>query len=80
MDFDHVRHVLGWCALTNFGVLAVWFLVFITAHDWIYSFHAKWFQVPVEDFDRVCYLLMGMYKLATVLLYLVPYLVMLGMS
>ena len=36
--------------------------------------------MPVEDFDRVCYLLMGMYKLATVLLYLVPYLVMLGMS
>ena len=80
MGLDFIRHVLGWSALINFGLLAVWFLVFITAHDWLYSFHVRWFQISVEEFDKICYLLMGIYKLATVLLCLVPYVVMLSMS
>ena len=76
MEIELVRNVLGWCALINIGLLATWILVFMTAHDTIHRIHGKWFNIPAEEFDRVHYLLMGMYKLATLLFFLVPYFVL----
>jgi hypothetical protein len=35
MTIQLTRTFLLWCTVTNCGVLLVWFLVFVFAHDWI---------------------------------------------
>ena len=51
MSIDTLRNALLWCALINYGVLFVWFLFFIFAHDWIHRLHGKWFRLSVEQFE-----------------------------
>jgi hypothetical protein len=57
----------------NFGLLVFWFLKFMAARDWIFSFHGKWFRLAAEDFDRVHYRGMLTFKLGIFLFNLVPY-------
>jgi Family of unknown function (DUF6868) len=68
-----MRDALLWCAVINYGVLLIWFLFFILAHDWMHRFHSKWFRLSVEQFDALHYGGMSVYKLGILLLNLVPY-------
>ena len=74
MSIDLVRDFLGWCALINIGIFAVWVIIFFAAHDWLYSLHGNWFNISVENFDHIHYMLMGFYKISILLLFLIPYL------
>jgi len=74
MTPEIVRSVLGWSALINYGVLIVWFLFFIAAHDWMYRYHTKFFTLSVEKFDTVHYGSMAFFKLLVIVFNLVPYL------
>ena len=77
MNVDLVRDFLGWCALINIIIFAMWVVVFFVAHDWVYALHRKWFRIlSIENFDSVHYILMGMFKIAIILFFLVPYLVL----
>ena len=76
MDVELTRTVLGWCAVVNIGLLLVWFLVFVTAHEAVYNVHRIWFSMSKEAFDRAHYILMGVYKLFTLSFFVVPYLIM----
>ncbi len=77
MSIEIARGVLGWCTVINYGVLLLWFLFFTLAHDWIYRFHARWFRLPVEQFDAIHYAVMGIYKIGIILFNLVPYVALL---
>lgn len=68
-----VRDALLWCAIINYGILLLWFLVFILAHDWMYLFHGRWFHLTVDQFDMVHYAGMAIFKIGIILLNLVPY-------
>ena len=68
-----VRKALLCCAFINYGILLVWFLFFILAHDWLYLFHCRWFHFSVEQFDILHYAGMSVYKLGIILLNIVPY-------
>ena len=74
MNLDMARHALLWCAVINYGVLLVWFLVFLLARDWMHRLHGRWFRLSVEQFDGIHYAGMAIFKLGIILLYLVPYL------
>lgn len=74
MSVDLVRDFLGWSALINIGIFAVWVIVFFAAHNWVYSLHGEWFKISVERFDSIHYMLMGFYKLSIILLFLISYL------
>ena len=74
MTVEIVRGVLGWSALINYGVLIVWFLFFILAHDWMYRYHTKFFTLSVEKFDATHYGSMAFFKLLVIVFNLVPYL------
>ena len=74
MTAEIVRSVLGWSSLINYGVLIVWFLFFILAHDWMYRVHTKFFTLTVEKFDSAHYGSMAFFKLLVIVLNLVPYL------
>lgn len=55
MDRDAARKMLFWCGVINYGVLLLWFLVFLFAHNWIYLLHSRWFHFSVEQFDMLHY-------------------------
>jgi Family of unknown function (DUF6868) len=73
MSLEMVRRALLWCTVINYGVLLVWFLFFMLAHDWIYQLHGKWFHLSVKQFDALHYAGMALYKIGTLLLNLIPY-------
>ena len=74
MTIETVRSALLRCALMNYAILSVWFLVFILAHDWIYRLHSRWFHLSVEQFDMLHYAGMAIFKIGIILFNLVPYL------
>ena len=73
MSIVMVREALLWCTLINYGVLLMWFLFFMRAHDWMHQFHGRWFHLPVEQFDALHYAGMALYKIGILLFNLVPY-------
>lgn len=77
MSIEILRSVLGWCAVINYGVLLLWFLFFMFAHDWMHRFYSRWFRLPVEQFDIIHYAAMGIYKIGIILFNLVPYVALL---
>ena len=77
MNIEITRDVLLWCTVINYGVLLLWFLVFIFAHDWMHRFHGRWFRLTVEQFDAIHYTGMAIYKIGIILFNLVPYLALL---
>lgn len=76
MEVDLIRSVLGWCALINISLLAIWFLMLTIAHDFVFRLHRQWFELSLEHFDTIHYAGMALYKMAIVFFNLVPYLVL----
>ena len=74
MTLETAQATLGWCAVINGAILLLWFILFITAHDWIHRVHRKWFQLPRERFDAIHYQSMSFFKLSILLFNLAPYL------
>jgi hypothetical protein len=73
MSIEMARKALLRCAVINYGILLVWFLFFVLAHDWMYLMHGRWFRLSVEQFDVLHYAGMSIFKLGILLLNLVPY-------
>jgi hypothetical protein len=76
MTFEATRTLLLWCTVTNYGVLLVWFLVFVFAHDWIQRIHGRWFRLSREQFDALHYAGMSIFKIGIILFNLVPFVVL----
>ena len=67
---------LLWCALLNYGVLLVGLLAWTVGGDPLYRVHARWFHLERAQCDFAIYLMLGLYKLAIWLLFLVPWIVL----
>ena len=76
MELNQFVSFLGWCAVINYGVLVVWWLIFVFAHAWLYTLNNEWFNISEEEFDKIHYTCIGLYKLAMLLFFLIPYLVL----
>ena len=72
MHMNEIKDALLWCVVINYGILFVWFGVFVFAYDWLYRMHTRWFKLSVETFDAIHYAGMATYKLGIILLNLVP--------
>ena len=72
MTIDVTRHFLLWSTVINYGVLLVWFLAFVFAHDWIQGIHGRWFRLSRDQFDAVHYAGMSIFKIGIILFNLVP--------
>ena len=68
--------ILAWSATINLIILLLWFILFISAHDWIYRMHNKWIKMSEETFNAVHYAGLGIYKILILLFNLIPYLVL----
>ena len=73
MSIEMIRKALLWCGVINYGILLVWFLFFILAHDGMHLLHGRWFHLSLEQFDMLHYAGMSIYKIGILLLNVVPY-------
>ncbi|NOX27125.1 MAG: hypothetical protein GXP21_02830 [Gammaproteobacteria bacterium] len=77
MTLEIIRDVLAWSAVINYSILLYWFVILTYAHDWVYQFHSRWFDLSTNTFDAIHYSAIAFYKLAIFLFNLVPYLALL---
>ena len=73
MSIEVVRGALLWCAIMNFGLLAVWSLLFVMPHEWVYRLWSRWFRLSIEQFDAVNFAGIVLYKVGILLFNLIPY-------
>ena len=73
MSIEVARNVLLWCSIINYGLLVVWFLLFVLLHEWLYRLWGRWFHLSVEQFGTINFAGMVLFKIAIFLFNLVPY-------
>ena len=73
MTIDILRGVLGWCSIINMGLLLFWFLILLSAHDWVFRMHSRWFKISVETFDATHYAGIAFFKIAVFVFNIIPY-------
>lgn len=76
MQIEILRDLLAWCALTNIVLYLWWVLTFIYAHDWMFRFHSRWFNLTQDRFDSIHYAGIAFYKILIIFFNLIPYLVL----
>lgn len=76
MTIEVTRNFLLWCTVIDYGVLLVWFLVFVFAHDWMLRIHGRWFRLSPDQFDALHYAGMSIFKIGIILFNLVPFVVL----
>ena len=76
MKTEIIQHALGWCAVLNIGLLLYWLVLLKFAHEWVYRFHSRWFELSRQTFDAIHYAGMAFYKICIFLFNLTPYLVL----
>jgi hypothetical protein len=76
MTIEVARSFLLWCTVINYGILLVWFLAFVFAHDWFQGIHGRWFHLSRDQFDALHYAGMAIFKIGIMLFNLVPFVVL----
>jgi len=72
MSIEMARSTLLWCTVINYGVLVIWFLLYMLPHGWLYRLWGRWFRLTAEQFDTLNFAGMALYKVGILLLNLVP--------
>ena len=73
MTIELMRSFFMWCSIINIVLLALSFVFFWLGRGWIYRMHSRWFKIPQEQFDTICYAILGFWKLSVFLFSVVPY-------
>lgn len=74
MKIADVRRMLAWSMVINYIILLIWFIAFISAHDWMRDLHGRWFRLSPDQFDFAHYMGMSIFKIGVMLFNLAPYL------
>ena len=73
MNIETLHEFLGWCTVINFSVLVVGAIKVLALLDWETKIHARMFQVDEEWVRRSYFMFFVYYKIAILVLNLVPY-------
>jgi hypothetical protein len=73
MSIQMVLSVLLWCTVINYGILLVWFLLYVLPHQWMYRLYGRWFRLSVEQIDGINLAGIALFKMGILLFNLVPY-------
>lgn len=74
MTIEQLRHFFGWCALFNYGLLILWFLLCVTARPFLMDLCRRYFHISEETYDKGMFYGITFYKLTVILFMLTPYL------
>lgn len=77
MNIKTTRRAFLWCAIINYGVLVVWFLLFVLPHDWLYQISARWFRLSVAQFDSLNFAGIILLKILILVFNIVPFVALL---
>jgi hypothetical protein len=72
VDSDSLCRFLLWSLAANYGILLIWFLVFVFAKNWMRGLHSRWFHFSDSTFDAIQYGGMAVYKIGILLFNLAP--------
>ena len=72
MNIQFLRSFLLWCAVFNYVILILWWVMITLGHDFSYRFSNKLFPLPVERFDSLNYAGIIFYKMSVILLFVIP--------
>lgn len=72
MEYSDLCEFFKWCLIINAGILVFWYIFYLAARDTIYRIHSRWFKLTEEKFASIHYRLMAQYKIAVIVLNLVP--------
>ncbi len=70
----------GWCTALNFGVLVLVLLFFSVFHEWAGDLSARMFGIAKEEAKATFFRVFQQYRLAFVVLNVVPYIALRIMS
>lgn len=73
MALETLRSFFMWCSIINFGLLMLTFLLCVTAADWTYKIHGRWFSLSRGTFDAILYSFLGFFKLLVIVFNIVPW-------
>jgi len=73
MTIDFLLSFLGWGIALNLLFLIFWALLLIFMSDCIFQLQTRWLQISREYFNLSHFILIGTYKLAVIVFFLIPY-------
>jgi len=77
MDLVTLRAFFMWCSILNAAALLLTFVVIVSAGDFVYRIHSRWFPISREGFYMAVYCLLAFYKSLFVALNVVPFVALL---
>ncbi len=76
MNLQVFKDVLLWCAVLDYVILILWFLLIAFVHDGFHKLSNLFVELPVERFNAINYAGLAFFKLITIAFFLVPYVVL----
>ncbi len=73
MTMEILRSFLLWCMIINYGILALWALLMMTPHEWMYRIWSRWYRISIEQFDAIQLLGILVYKTLIIVFNMVPF-------
>ena len=74
MTLEIVRSTLAWCTVIDLILLLWWAGFFVFAKGFVYRVHTRLFPMTQEDFNKIHYTGMMLFKIAMFVFHLGPYL------
>jgi hypothetical protein len=73
MTLPMLQTFFMWCSIINIAWLMLVFLIFLTAADWVYKTHGRWFSFSRTTFDAIFYSFIGLFKMLIIVFNIVPW-------
>ena len=73
ITIDTLTTFLGWCTVINMGLLLLSTFLSIVLYKTVVRIHGKLFHLEAADISREFYHFLGQYKIAILMLNIVPY-------
>ncbi len=76
ITMDTLKEIFLWMTIINLCVITIYFIIFVSARKFICKLHATWFKMTEKEVSTSLYKALAFYKIATIVLNLVPYIVL----
>ena len=73
MNMTEIRHFFVWCAMLNYAVLILWFVISIVGRSFLLGICRRFFRISEETYDNGMFYGIMSYKLAIFVFALMPY-------
>ena len=78
MNVEILQSFFGWCSLIGYALLLLWTLLFRFARDWHFGLTRSFFkEITRETYDNVNLFGLATFKIAVIILFLIPYMALL---